>query len=220
MLHRMRGGKTKPYVIRAFVRPIRGLNEATQHEIIGAAIYYEAHEREEWIKALRKDEIARVARLDVIPPVGRVGRIGPTTDLAAVVPDIISRCAYLEEAATGITSLDKGRFREAMELAGRRVSQGRMLDPKRARAMAKKSREVTPPGTYAILSSPDYAEWRDIWGSRWRDSRYESGEAAYNSMPADVRALLGSEHMARKVFGPRHPGRGFGRPPARGKRKR
>jgi len=220
MLICMRGGKTHSQVIRAFVRPIRGLSDRTQREIIGEAIYYEPHEREDWIRALRRDEIARVARLDVIPPVGRIGRTGPTADLGATVATILTRCAYLEEAATGVTSLDKGRFREAMELAGRRVSQGRMLDPKRARAMAKRSREVTPPGTYSILMSPDYAEWRDLWGSRWRDSRYDSGRDAFNSMPAEVRSLLGSEHMARKVFGPRHPGRGFGRPPARGKRKR
>lgn len=205
---------------RAYVRPARGLDAERMAEACQAValrlgvpctVYVEGEQsREMWLRALRKDEAAIVARLFLLAGPRKPGR-RPSVDFTTTLADVLQRAAYIVDAQTGITSKDGKRWRELVEAAISRVVQGRALRPAKAREMQRKSRERAPIGVVRHWTSPAMREERERWAAHWRDPVYTSAVAAFEAMPAEMQAEFGSVITARRVFGPRHPGKALGR---------
>lgn len=213
--------------IRAFLRPVRFLTAERQREmlepLIGdtSAVFYEAKERDHWVRSLRSDEMALVARLEVIAETrDKVRR--PLVDFTAALADIIQRAHVVVEAETGITSHDGKRWRDLVELTARRLATGsRRLPKAEARRMATKRWARAEPGVVRRWLSHSKAAARAKWAQHYRDPIYPSARAAFEAMPEEIRAEIGSLKTAERIFGRRRPGdpSAGGRPPKRRRKK-
>lgn len=178
-------------------------------------------DRERWITALRSDEIAVVPRLDLIArPKVESGR-RPLVDFTVALATIRERSAYLLEACTGVTSDDGKRWLARVEASANLIAHGRTLRSATAKKMAAKSAKVRRKASIVRQwRLPDRASDLLRWQQHWRDPAYSNAEEAWDALPDDVRADLGSIGTARRVLGRRLPGkRNIGRPRKAAKRK-
>ena len=214
--------------IRAYLRAINGLSVDRQREMCerasgGAHVtYYDGHEREAWIRALRSDEAALVARLEIIPEPKRPDGLRPAVDFVAAMSELLRRSAVLIEAETGTTSADGAKWRRLVEYTGTRVASGmRRLPRKRAKAMSSVRWGKADRGVKAKWLSSGMRAELARWGQHWRDPKYQSAEAAFRALPDEMQLEFRSVHMMRAIFGGRRPGdpSAGGRPPKR-RRKR
>lgn len=173
--------------------------------------------REQWLRQLRSDEAAIVARLDCIAGQRSDGIARPSVDFTMTLHRLLSSCAYVVDAEIGVTSNDGPAWTARLEWAANRVLSRRRMKDGEAKAMAKKRwAKVKPKDRGAVTRwlSRAMRDERERWAQHWRDPQYQSAQAAYEAMPAEVRAEIGSLVNARRVFGPRRPGdkRAGGRP--------
>lgn len=224
-----------PKNFTTFRRDLRGHGIAHQQAMIdrwlakhGAALVatytageWRGGERDEWIRRTRATEGAIVAGLYVIPEPAAPGK-RPSADFAAALQELRSSCALIVDAETGITSADGQAWRDLVVSAGHKTSAGRQLSSKEARKRARKRWDHAAPGAVAKWLSPQMCKIREQMAHIWRDAAYRNDATAFEAMPADVKAELGSPVNARRVFGRRKPGDATagGRPPRKPKRKR
>lgn len=213
--------------IRAFVRPIRFLTAERQMEMLTPfadgvdIVFYEARERDHWVRSLRRDEMALVARLEVIAETrGKVKR--PLVDFTAALSDLVQRARVVVDGETGITSADGRKWRDLVEMTARRLATGsRRLPKAAARRMAAKRWARAEPGVVRLWQSTSKAAERAKWAQHYRDPAFPSARAAFEAMPEEIRRAIGSLKTAERIFGRRRPGdpSAGGRPPRRrGKR--
>lgn len=184
-------------------------------------VFYAAHERDYWVRSLRRDEMALVARLEVIAETrGTVKR--PLVDFAATLADIVQRAGVVVDGETGITSADGRRWRDLVEVTARRLATGsRRLPKAKARRMAAVRWARAEQGVVRRWLSPSKAAARAKWAQHYRDPIYPSARAAFEAMPEEIRAELGSLKTAERIFGRRRPGdpSAGGRPAKRRRKK-
>lgn len=213
---------TQPKNIRAYVS---SRDEASQKLIIrdhvgdaDVAWYGPGiKDREQWLRQLRADEAAIVARLDCIAGQRSDGIARPSVDFTMTLHRLLGACAYVIDAEAGVTSQDGSAWTARLEWAANQVLSRRRMKNGEAKAMAKKRwAKVKPKDRGAVTRwiSRAKRDERDRWAQHWRDPQYPSALAAYEAMPPEVRAEIGSLANARRVFGPRRPGdkRAGGRP--------
>lgn len=209
--------------IRAYVRPFGTYTEEKQRDMIAQAagkiglpvsIYVEGKQsRDAWIRALRKDEVALVARLDVIAAPKREG-VRPLMDFAKAIAVLSNNCAYVMEAESGAKSEDKKRWEALVDATVGILASGRRLTTREARRMARKRHAKAPPGAARRLKADP--EFQRRWGPVWRDPAFENGAAALAALPDEINSLS----MAYRVLGDRRPGdrKAGGRPKRKLKR--
>lgn len=201
---------------RAYLRAIEGLPLDRQRALCSAvanATFYEGDERDGWLRALRRDEAALVARLEVIAAPKAIGGKRPLVDFTATLSVLLHKARVVVDAETGITSDDGRKWSDLVEWTAQRIATGsRRLPRKRAKSMAAKRWGAAEPGLVERWRSPAKKADRERWASVWRDPAYANAEAAANAV--DVAELRGRETACRRVFGPRRPGdpRAGGRP--------
>lgn len=215
-----------------FYRPVRHLSVDQQREMF-APIFkrldvepveylYGEHgdDRDEWIARTRKNEVAVVAKIELIAePRTRVAR--PSVDFAVAVQELVQQCHYVIEAASGVTSKDGAKWKKLLHHAGNLVVAGRALTPGRAKKMAAKRWEKAEPGVVKRWTSPGMKREHARWSQHWRDPAFRNDEDAFQNFPPELRDEFGSPTTARRVFGPRRPGdkAAGGRPPAKKTRR-
>lgn len=210
--------------IRAYLRPLKGLTVERQRAMCDAVFpgvgttYYDAHEREAWLRALRSDEIALVARLDVLPEPKRPGiKTRPMADFSAVLSEAQRRAHAIMDAEARLSSLDKG-WRELVEYHGQRIARGhRELPKKRAKVMARKRWDKAEPGVRERWQSPAMRTEFERWAQHWRDPQHTAA-SAFAALPDHLRKEFGSLTTTQRIFGPRTTGKRGRRPKRRGKR--
>lgn len=210
--------------IRAYLRQLKGLTVERQRAMCEAAFpgtsitYYDAHEREAWLRALRADEIALVARLDVLPEPKRPGiKTRPMADFSAVLSEAQRRAHTIMDAEARLSSIDKG-WRELVEYHGQRIARGhRELPKKRAARMSRKRWDAAEPGVVNRWRSPAMRAEFDRWSQHWRDPQHTAA-TAFAALPEYLQKEFGSLTTARRIFGPRTTGKLGRRPKRRGKR--
>lgn len=186
----------------------------------GVTVVYEHGEagrrlsaRRGYVLSLRAGDQAWLPRLDVLilPKDERQGRRA-TTDVAAVIAEILGLGAVIVEGSTGVTSLDGIAWRERVEWLMRKAGTGRMTRTRAKRIGAKGGAVLRARAVATRWKSPAMRAERERWASVWRDPIYSSAEAAAEAI--DVDDLRGRVTMCRRVFGPRRPGdpRAGGRP--------
>lgn len=211
--------------VRAYLRAIEGLPIERQRELcaaIAGATYYEGDERDAWVRALRRDEMALVARLEVIAQPKTIGSRRPLVDFTATLADLLRKARVVVDAETGITSEDGRRWRDLVEWTAHRIATGkRRLPRKMAKTMAQKRWAAAEPGVVERWKSPAKTKDRERWGQHYRDPSFSSARVAFEAMPEEIRAEIGSLKTAERIFGRRRPGdpsAGGRRPKRRGKR--
>lgn len=213
--------------VRAYLRPLRGLPVERQREMCEAACpgqtitFYEVHEREAWLRALRSDEIALVARLDVLAEPKRPGvKTRPMADFSATLSEAQRRAHAVMDAETGASSSDHGSsWRRLVEYTGQRLARGtRRLVKKDAKRMARRRWDAAEPGTVERWQSPAMRSEFARWGQHWRDPSFPNAEAAFAALPEALQKEFGSLTTARRIFGRRTTGKRGRRPKRRGKR--
>lgn len=212
--------------VRAYLRPLRGLPVERQREMCEAACqgqtitYYDAHEREAWLRALRSDEIALVARLDVLAEPKRPGvKTRPMADFSATLSEAQRRARAVMDADTGTSSADPGSsWRRLVEYTGQRLARGtRRLVKKDAKRMAHRRWDAAEPGTVERWQSKAMRAEHGRWAQHWRDPTFSSAEEAFKAMPEALQKEMGSLTTARRIFGRRTDGK-RGRQPKRRRR--
>lgn len=217
--------------IRVYVRSMPRMSEGEQRRICEAwieasgikshVVYVEgASGRDAWLRALRDDEVACVARLDVLAK-PRAAGVRPSADFTTTLAAITARCAFIVDASAEVTSRDGKRWLDVVEWAANHIAKGRRtLTRKQAQKMAR-ARKKSPPGVVEHWHSPGMAKQLARWGAIWRDvTKYPNQDAAFAAMDQAVQDEINSPWTARKVFGPRRPGdkTAGGRPKGKGKR--
>lgn len=207
---------------RAYLRAVPGMPIETQGEMARDAqitVVYQHGEggrqidaRAAYIRSLREGDEAWVPRLDVlVAPKHERGRTRATTDLAAVIADILGRGAIIVDGATGITSRDAGAWRDRVEWAMRQVAAGRMTRAKARKVGAKGGAVMQARSVVTRWKSPAMSAERERWASVWRDSRFANDAERAAAMPEP---LTDRPQMCRRIFGRADPKAKFtgGRP--------
>ena len=201
--------------IRIFLRPSRAYPEDRQREacasvvakIGGPSVEYIAgtHDRAAWLKALRRDEVALVASLDLLAEPRKKLKGRPLVDFFATLADAASRCLYVIEADSGVTSKEPSKWQAVVEAAGNRIAAGRPLGRARAVKMARKRWEGrSERGTVDKWRRPHMAKERAQWGAIWRDPKHANVREALDALPEEINSVA----TAYRIFGPRQPGKG------------
>lgn len=210
--------------IRAYLRPLKGLPVERQRAMCEAAFpgasitYYDAHEREAWLRALRSDEIALVARLDVLPEPKRPGiKTRPMADFSGTLTEAQRKAHAVMDAEARLSSLDKG-WRELVEYHGQRIARGhRELPKKRAKGMARKRWDKAEPGVRERWQSPAMRAEFERWAQHWRDPQHTAA-SAFAALPEHLQKEFGSLTTMRRIFERRTTGNRGRRPKRRGKK--
>jgi hypothetical protein len=202
--------------IRAYIRPTGTLTERAQRDAVEKAaaklglpfkIYVENKSgdvRAAWIRALRRDEVAMVSRLELLAgPRKQVGK--PSADFMGAVTLASSNAAMLYDADRKVGSNEGQKWAEVATYATNLVTQGRRLTPVKAREMANKSHENREPGIVARWrDDPAMRDQFNLYGSVWRDRvKYPNAVDAVKAMPAEI----GSVSMAYRIWESRVPKR-------------
>lgn len=196
--------------IRAYLRPLRDYSLDEQRKAVesaGAKVVYVEGEtpdaRRAWLKALRPTEVAMLPRLDVLPVLRTPKGKRPSVDFPAALAEVQDRCLYILDAHHGITSKDGKNWHDLVAWAAHKITVGRALPSKRGRAMARKRWANAEPGTVARWMSPHMADKRHRWAQHWRDPKYGSEQKAFDALPDELKAELGSKSTARRIFNPK-----------------
>lgn len=196
--------------IRAYLRPLRDYSLDEQRKAIEAAgakvVYVEgetADARSAWLRALRSTDVAMLPRLDVLPVLRTPKGKRPSVDFPAALAEVQDRCLYIADAHHGITSKDGKRWHDLVAWAAHKITVGRALPSKRGRAMARKRWANAAPGTVARWLSPHMVEKRHRWAQHWRDPAHGSEQKAFDALPDEIKAELGSKSTARRIFNPK-----------------
>lgn len=195
---------------RAYLRAIEGLTLDRQRALCSAvatAIFYEGDERDGWLRALRRDEVALVARLEVIAAPKAIGGKRPLVDFTATLSVLLHKARVVVDAETGITSNDGRKWSDLVEWTAQRIATGsRRLPRTRAKSMAAKRWGAAEPGMRSRWRSPAMRTEFERWGQHWRDPKYNSAEAAFAALPEDMQREFRNVTMMRRIFEHRRPG--------------
>lgn len=200
-------------IIRCFVRPSRTYPLARQQALCEEAasqfgldvVWYiqgeEAGDRDLWLRQVGEDEIAMVARIDMIT--GSRKDVGgrPIVDYAVSIANLVQRAGLVIEASTGARS-DKGKlWKDRVKVCAELIAQGRDLRPERAREMARKSAATrSPVAKVKLWSDPSMADEVARLRVIWRSREFRNDEERFLALPADARERLGTRHTARAVL--------------------
>lgn len=207
-----------PTQIRCFVRPSRTYRLDRQKAVCEEAaarlgldmVWYiqgdEAGDRDLWLRQVRDDEVAMVARLDMIT--GSRKEIGgrPIVDYSLALAELSKRAGLIVEASTGARSDRPKPWKARVEACANLIAQGRDLRPEVAREMARKShRTRSAVAKVKLWADPsmasEIASLRLIWTSR----DLKNDDARFAALPVDARERLGSKWTARAVLGRINP---------------
>lgn len=199
--------------IRCFLRPSRTYRLTAQKSVCEEAaarlgldvVWYvqgeEAGSRDLWVRQVSKDEIAMVARLDMVT--GPRKEIGgrPIIDYSLTMIELEKRAGLVIEASTGARS-DKGKiWKDRVKVCAELIAQGRDLRPERAREMARKSAATrSPVAKVKLWSDPSMADEVARLRVIWRSREFRNDEERFLALPADARERLGTRHTARAVL--------------------
>lgn len=199
--------------VRAYLRPLKGLPVERQRAMCetacpGASItYYDAHEREAWLRALRRDELALVARLDVLPEPKRPGvKTRPMADFSGALTEAQRKAHAVMDAEARLSSADKG-WRELVEYHGHRIARGHRELPKlRAKRMARNRWDAAEPGVVERWHSLAMRTEFQRWAQHWRDPQHTAA-TAFAALPEHLQKEFGSLTTVRRIFGTRTTGK-------------
>lgn len=214
-------------IIRCFVRPSRTYPLARQQALCEEAasqfgldvVWYiqgqEAGDRDLWLRQVGKDEIAMVARLDMIT--GSRKEIGgrPIVDYAMSIASLVQRAGLVIEASTGARSDKPKVWKSRVDACAELIVQGRDLRPEQAREMARRSAAKRGPSIVKHWRDPSMQSEREASQRIWRDRALPNDVARFDALPDSARERLGSPATARKVLGRINPDKPTkaGRPP-------
>lgn len=184
---------------RIFVRSLRDWSAASQVKVAVAwceargvsHVIYDAkeHGRDAWLRALRETEAAVLPGLDVLAEMRPVVK-RPTIDLASTLSRVVARAALVVDARLGVTSDDNCAWPTAVEAGMNRVSSGRTLTRRKARAMGKKGAAVTSGRSIRReWESRDREEDLERQRHIWTSSRYRTWEEAREKLHKDLRGM-------------------------------
>lgn len=165
-----------------------------------------ADSRDDWIKALRPGDVARVSRLSVLAvrPTKKGPR--PSADFIACIVRLMQRGVRIEEAESGITSDDKEAFAMAVEKAANDIAKGRRLEPHRARSMGTKARNMAiERSAETTLGKPKMRKWlkviKGVWGNKIEyPTRAEAASAVNAIMRENDLPELGTAITIERAF--------------------
>jgi len=197
---------------RAYIGELPRLNRDKQLELCVGAIdeidgvdkltaIYEPKEFDMYVRNLRADEIAVVARLIALAEKKPKGRPG-IAFVMRLLKLLDSKCIYILDAETGIKSTDGQAWYDHVESVFKKITNGRELTTENARKLAKKSHESREPGLVDEWSSPAMSGERDRMGQHWRDPKFKNAQEAIAASP-DEELKTASVSTWTRIFGRR-----------------
>ncbi|MCB0252100.1 MAG: hypothetical protein KDI55_00040 [Anaerolineae bacterium] len=206
-------------VARAYVRDLRRWSEDDQLAIVREYAERQGYElttvreseegRAFWLRLIRNGaghHVALLPSLQILAEPERTASRRPLVDYVVTLLDVMGTGSLIVDVSAGVTSADNG-WLAAVEAAATATAQGRPLDRKRARRMAKRRWELTP-----IRGLVD--EWRQPWNAEvfseakdvWCSTRYANDVEAWEAVNGLVERrgkaalLIGSAATARRIF--------------------
>ena len=197
---------------RAFIGDISRVDRDKQMQICTEAIgdldgvseltaFYKPTEFDLFVRNLRHDEVAVVARLIGIAERKPKERPG-IAFYDRLIRLLQSRAAYILDAHTGITSLDGEPWRQLYLKTGRTITRGRELSSEKAADMATTRHENKEPGLQEYWESMKGTDEYNRLASHWRDPIYTSSKEARAASPNEE-LRTASDSMWRRIFGGR-----------------
>lgn len=210
-----------------FYRAAGQLSLADQRELVRAVIKREGGKpvhveydastlvgaRDEWVKNMRKTEVAIVWALWQVAEPGK-SSVRPVTDQTQAVEALQAASFAVIEATTGITSLDGEKWRARKAECIDYIAAGKRRHAPRTQVEVKKARKRAAPGTVARWLDPANKVIFDRWDTHWKSMKYKTTVDAWNALPQKIRNELGTMRTAAEIFKSRHAGdpRKGGRP--------
>lgn len=189
----MQNNEQKARYARAFIGEISRVDSEKQMQICTEAIngiegvseltaFYKPTEFDRFVKNLRRDEIAVIARISGIAERKPNERPG-IAFYDRLIQLLQSKAVYILDAHTGITSLDGEPWRQLYLKAGRSITRGRELSSEKGAAMATKRHESKEPGLEEYWKSMKNTDEYNRLASHWRDPIHKNARAAIASSP-------------------------------------
>ncbi len=161
---------------------------------------YEPKEFDLYVRNLRSDEVALMARLVAIAE--RKPKKRPGIAFVLRLIELLEKCAYIQDAQTGIKSTDGQAWLDLVENTYGSITRGRELRKEQAKKLAKLSHEAREPGLVEDWLSDDRAEDRIRMAQHWRDPFIPSAKQAIAQCP-DEELRKASVSTWMRIFGPR-----------------
>lgn len=190
---------------RVFVGDMARLSRDKQLEICRGAVgdlpaIYEPAEFDLYVKNLRSDEVAVVARLIAIAERKPKERAGVA--FVQRLLRLLDNCAYILDAESGIKSTDGQQWYDLVKTTHNKITNGRELKSEDARRLAKKSHESREPGLVDHWTSPAMDKERRQMAQHWRDPAFKNAQAAIAASP-DKELQAASVSTWTRIFGNR-----------------
>ena len=144
----------------------RQLAKCAEIEPVQKAVY-EPNEFDLYVRNLRNNEVALLARLVAIAEKKPKKRPGVAFVLRLVA--LLDNAAYIHDAETGIKSTDGQKWLDLVEATYNSITQGREISSDRHKELVKKAIEAREPGLIADWKarkgSPEYDAVANVWGN-------------------------------------------------------
>lgn len=191
---------------RAFIGDIPRLSRDKQIEICKEAVpeldaIYEPKEFDLYVRNLRSDEVALLARLIALAERKPKGR-RPGIAFFLRVMQLRDNCAYIHDVEADIKSTDGQAWYDHVESTANKIMRGRALPKERARELARKSHADRAPGLVDEWLSKAKAKDRKRLASHWRDPVYKNAQEAIAASP-DEELKSASVSTWTRIFGRR-----------------
>lgn len=188
--------------IRAFLRPMPGMDEAAQRRTAkeaGATVFYTEDERDGWLRSLRPGQVGWCWRLSWLAVSATPGGILPIADYAGVISDLSRRIGAGAEIVIGdgnISSEDAAAWRQAVVKGALQVRSGRRITPdemaRRGQRGARISQERAAVNLLRTTHKHKLGMVRTYWNSTEYPNREARAEAINLVLEAEGLPKLGS----------------------------
>lgn len=207
--------KTKqPKHARAFIGDLPRLSREQQLELCHDAVaaldgvsalesVYESSEFDAFVRDLRSDEVAVIARLSALAEKKPKGR-RPGAAFFLRLDRLRGASLVILDADSDIRSDDEDKWLKHVESTANKITQGRKLTSAHAKKMAAKRHAKRPPGIVEEWKSRSRAADHRRVAQHWRDPSIKSAEEAIATVPEEFSELRTvSRSTMERIFGRR-----------------
>ncbi len=160
-------------------------------------------EWDEYVKALRKDEVAMVARLVALDERPLPSSQSAGDEFSERVSDLEVASLFVMDVEAGLRSTDKRKWREHRRATRRKITRGRNLKKSKAQSMAR-ARHKAHPGIVAHWLSLEGTPIYKRVAQHWRDPQIPNAEIAIATAPEEAAELRTSSPKTwERCFGGR-----------------
>jgi hypothetical protein len=180
--------------IRAYIRPMPGMDEAAQRKAAkeaGATVFYSADERDGWLRSLRPGQVGWCWRLSWLAVANTPSGPLPIADYAHVIADLSRRIGAGAEVIIGdgaISSEDDRAWLQAVFKGALQVRSGRRISPEEMSRRGQRGARINQERAAINLLRTTHKHKLGMVRSYWKSSEYPNREARAEAINMELEA--------------------------------